>query len=108
VAETRSSTWDPVAVAVAETRSSTWDPVAVAVAETRSSTWDPVAVAVAETRSSTWDPGAVGAATSNCQVGQERVAWSSAYVLHVDVADVGAWRDAAAAAAEQHRFSGCT
>jgi hypothetical protein len=82
--------------------------VAVAVGETRSSTWDPAAVAVAETRSSMWDPGAVGAATSNCQVGQEGVAWSSADVLDVDVADVGAWRDAAAAAAEQHRFSGCT
>ena len=98
---------------MAETRSSTWDPAAVAVAETRSLTWDPAAVAVAETRSSTWDPAAVGAAMSNCQVGQEGVPWSSAYVLDVDVADVDAWSDAVAAAAavavaEQRRFSGCT
>ena len=55
----------------------------------------------------------MGAAMSNCQVGQEGVPWSSAYVLDVDVADVDAWSDAVAAAAavavaEQRRFSGCT
>ena len=87
--------------------------VTAALAETRSSTRDPAAVE--KTRSLTWDHSAVGAATSNCQVGQEGVAWSSADVLDVDVAAVGAWSDvaaaggaAAAAGAEQLRFSGCT
>ena len=80
-----------------------------ALAQTQSSTRDRGAVAVEKTRSSTWDHSAVGAATMNCQVVQEGVAWSSADVLDVDVVDVGAWRDAAAAAgAEQRRFSGCT
>ena len=51
----------------------------------------------------------MGAATMNFQVVQEGVAWSSADVLDVDVVDVGAWSDAAAAAgAEQRRFSRCT
>jgi hypothetical protein len=81
--------------------------VTAALAETRSSTRDPAAVE--KTRSLTWDHSAVGAATSNCQVGQEGVASTSADVLDVDVADVGAWSDVAAAAgAEQRRFSGCT
>lgn len=51
----------------------------------------------------------MGAAMLNCQVGQEGVASSSADVLDVDVADVGAWKDAVAAGGgEQRRFFGCT
>ena len=80
-----------------------------ALAQTQSSTRDRGAVAVEKTRSSTWDHSAVDAATMNCQVVQEGVAWSSADVLDVDVVDVGAWRDAAAVVgAEQCRFFGCT
>ena len=98
-----------VTAALAQTRSSTRDRAAVAVEKTRSSTRDRVAVAVEKTRSSTWGHIAVVAATLNCQVGQDGVAWLSADVLDVDVVDVGAWSDAAAAAgAEQRRFSGCT
>ena len=51
----------------------------------------------------------MGAATLNCQVVQEGLAWSSADVLDVDVVNVGAWRDTTAVAgAEQRRLSGCT
>lgn len=83
--------------------------VTSALAQTRNWTRDRAAVAVEKTRSSTWDHSAVVAATLNCQVGQDGVAWLSADVLDVDVVDVGAWSDAAApAGAEQHRFSGCT
>ena len=65
-------------------------------------------MAVEKTRSSTWDHSVVGVATLNCQVGQDGVAWLPADVLDVDVVDVGAWRDAAAATGvEQCRFSGC-
>ena len=70
---------------------------------------DRAAVVVEKTQSSMWDHSVAGAATLNCQVGQDGVAWLSAAVLGVDVVDVVAWSDAAAPArAEQHRFSGCT
>ena len=83
--------------------------VMAALAQTRSSTRDGVVVVVEKTRSSTWDHSVVGAATLNCEVGQYGVAWLPANVLGVDVVDIGAWRDATAAAgAEQRRFSGCT
>ena len=83
--------------------------VTAALYQTQSSTRNRDAMAVEKTRSSTWEHSVVGAATMNCQVVQEGVAWSSADVLDVDVVDVGAWRDAAAVAgAEQCCFFGCT
>ena len=58
--------------------------VMATLSQTQSSTRGRGAVAVEKTRSSTWDHIAVVAATLNCQVGQDGVAWLTADVLDVD------------------------